>query len=143
MRQTLRGAWRRGQASRALLYPCGVEALLSLHDRFASVLVLYLAASGLWGLLLGIRGVGPTAGYRGALVIAEAVVVLQGALGVGVLLGGRPVDPIHLLYGAALVVALPLAWTLVRDRQPRGQSVALGLAALFAAGLALRGMATA
>lgn len=120
-----------------------MEALLSLHDRFGVAIVLYLVAAGLWGLLLGVRGVAPTAGYRGALIIAEGVIVLQGLLGVGVYVGGRPAEPMHLLYGAALVVALPLAWTIVRDRQPRGQSVALGLAALFAAGLALRGMATA
>ena len=43
----------------------------------------------------------------------------------------------------ALAVAMPLAATLVRDRTPRGQSVALGLAALFTAGLAIRGITTA
>jgi hypothetical protein len=50
---------------------------------------------------------------------------------------------VHILYGLALVVAMPLAATLVRDRTPRGQSVALGLAALFTAGLAIRGITTA
>jgi hypothetical protein len=50
---------------------------------------------------------------------------------------------VHVLDGLALVVAMPLAATLVRDRTHRGQSIALGLAALFAAGLAIRGMTTA
>lgn len=120
-----------------------MELLVTLHDRSAVTLVLYLAALGVWGLLLGVRGSGPTAGYRGGLVIGETVAIVQGVLGVALFAGGRPADAIHMLYGAALVLALPLAWTLVRDRQPRGQSIALGIAALFAAGLALRGMATA
>jgi hypothetical protein len=47
------------------------------------------------------------------------------------------------LYGFALALAMPLAASLVRDRTPRGQSVALGLAALFTAGLAIRGIITA
>ena len=46
--------------------------------------------------------------------------------------------------GAARVaLAMPLAASLVRDRAPRGQSVALGFAALFTAGLAIRGIITA
>jgi hypothetical protein len=39
-------------------------------------------------------------------------------------------------------VAMPLAGTLIRDRTPRGQSIALGIAALFTAGLAIRGITT-
>ena len=38
---------------------------------------------------------------------------------------------------------MPLAASLVRDRAARGQAVALGFAALFAAGLAVRGITTA
>ena len=45
--------------------------------------------------------------------------------------------------GFAVALAMPLAASLVRDRAPRGQSVALGLAALFTAGLAIRGIITA
>ena len=93
-----------------------------LHATLANTIVLYLALVGLWGLWLGIRALGPTASFRGALVIAELAAVAQGVVG--------------------LVLALPLAATLVRDRAPRGQSVALGIAALFTAGLAIRGITT-
>ena len=58
------------------------------------------------------------------------------------LFSGAPREALHILYGLAVVVAMPLAATLVRDRTPRGQSVALGLAALFTAGLAIRGITT-
>lgn len=121
-----------------------MEIVLSLHTRLAIALVLYYTAVGLWGILLGLRDIGPTPGYRGAIVIAEVAAIAQGLAGLVTLLFVRPPDSmIHVLYGVALALAMPLAVTLVRDRTARGQSVALGLAALFAAGLAVRGITTA
>lgn len=113
----------------------------ALHATLANTIVLYLALVGIWGLWLGVRAQGPTASFRGALVIAELAAVAQGLIGL-VLALSRPLHGIHALYGVALVLALPLAATLVRDRAPRGQSVALGIAALFTAGLAIRGITT-
>lgn len=115
--------------------------IAQLHVVLANAVVLYLVLLGFWGLLLGLRGSGPTPGYRSALVIAVLAALLQGAAGLLLILD-RPLDPIHALYGLALVLALPLAATMVSGSAPRGQSVALGIAALFAAGLALRGIAT-
>jgi hypothetical protein len=121
-----------------------VDVVLSLHGRAATALVLYYTAVGLWGLILGVRNVGPTAGFRGAVAIAVVASVVQGALGFLVLVFLRPPsDSLHVLYGFALALAMPLAATLVRDRAPRGQSLALGFAALFTAGLAVRGIITA
>ena len=121
-----------------------MDVLLSLHGRAATALVLYYTAVGLWGLFLGIRNSGPTPGFRGAVAIAVIASIVQGALGFLVfVLGNPPRDSLHILYGFALALAMPLAASLVRDRAPRGQSVALGLAALFTAGLAIRGIITA
>jgi hypothetical protein len=120
-----------------------LDIVLSLHGRLATVLVLYYTLVGMWGLFLGIRKSGPTPGYRGAIVIAIAASVAQGLIGILVFAFLRaPREPLHVLYGFALVLAMPLAATVVRDRQPRGQSVALGFAALFTAGLAIRGITT-
>jgi hypothetical protein len=120
-----------------------LDALLSLHGQLATVLVLYYVAVGLWGLALGIRNSAPSANFRGAVVIATIASVAQGVLGASVFLFLRgPRDALHVLYGFALVLAMPLAWSIVHDRQPRGQSVALGFAALFTAGLAIRGITT-
>ena len=120
-----------------------MDIVLALHGRLATVLVLYYVLVGLWGVWLGIRNSGPTPGYRGAIVIATGAAVLQGVIGVLVFAFVRPPrESLHVLYGFALVLAMPLAATLMRDRQPRGQSVALGLAALFTAGLAIRGITT-
>jgi hypothetical protein len=121
-----------------------VDVVLSLHGRAATALVLYYTAVGLWGLFLGVRNSGPTPGFRGAIAIAVIASVVQGALGFLVLVFMRPPsDLLHVLYGFALALAMPLAATLVRDRTQRGQSVALGFAALFTAGLAIRGIITA
>ena len=118
--------------------------MLSLHGRLATVLVLYYSAVGVWGLALGVRNSGPTPGFRGAIVIAEIAAIAQGLFGVLVFLFLRaPSESLHILYGFALALAMPLAASLVRDRTARGQSVALGFAALFTAGLAIRGITTA
>lgn len=122
----------------------GVDIVLSLHGRAGTALILYYSAVGLWGLFLGIRNSGPTPGFRGAIAVAVIASIVQGALGLLVFAFLRPPpDALHVLYGFALSLAMPLAASLVRDRQPRGQSVALGFAALFAAGLAVRGIITA
>jgi hypothetical protein len=121
-----------------------VDVLVSLHGRAATALVLYYAAVGLWGLFLGVRNSGPTPGFRGAIAIGVVASVAQGALGaLGFVFVRPPHDLLHVLYGFALALAMPLAASVVRDRAPRGQSVALGFAALFTAGLAIRGIITA
>jgi len=119
-----------------------VDAVLSLHGRTATALVLYYTAVGLWGLFLGFRNSGPTPGFRGAIAIAVIASIVQGLLGALVAFSQPPRDLLHVLYGVAVVLAMPFAASLLRDRAPRGQSVALGFAALFTAGLAIRGIIT-
>jgi hypothetical protein len=121
-----------------------MDAVLSLHRQVAWALVYYYAAVGFWGLYLGVRSAEPSPAFRGAIVIAVVASILQGALGLLVLVfSGPPRELLHILYGFAVVLAMPLAASLVRDRAPRGQSIALGFAALFTAGLAIRGIITA
>lgn len=121
---------------------CALMDALSVHAQLATALILYLAAVGVWGIALGVGGSGPTPSYRGSLVIAEVAVVLQGLLGAAAWVSTGPSDAIHVLYGLALVVTLPLVATIVRQGSPRRTSLSLGLASLFAAGLAIRGITT-
>jgi hypothetical protein len=116
---------------------------LDLHTRLATALVLYLAALGIWGILLGIAARGPTPSFRGALVIAEVAIAGQGLLGILAWPSSGPPGWQHILYGAALLLAIPLAATFVRQGSPRRTALTLGLASLFAMGLAIRGMTTA
>lgn len=106
-------------------------------------MVLYLVAMGIWGIALGLRASGPTPSYFGALAIAEGMTLVQGLAGIPILLSRSPANSLHLLYGVALAVALPMAATLVRGRPPRATAFAFGFMALFAAGLAIRGITTA
>ncbi|MEP7003840.1 MAG: hypothetical protein ABI888_04805 [Chloroflexota bacterium] len=119
-----------------------MDIVLSLHGRIAFAIVLYLSAVGVWGLFLGTRGLGPTPNFIGALVIAEIAAIIQGLLGIAVLFTRGPSNPLHSLYGFALALALPLAATIVRKRERRMASFTYALVALFAAGLAIRGMTT-
>jgi hypothetical protein len=121
-----------------------MDAVLALHGRFATVLVLYFGAVGVWGVANGLRGRGPTPGYRGALAIAEVAAIVQGVFGaLAFLFVHQPSETLHVLYGFALAAALPLAVSFVRDRAPGSRSLWIGITALFAAGLAIRGITTA
>ena len=121
-----------------------MDFVFSVHGRVAYALVAYYTLVGVWAIAAGIRDRGPDKNLRGAIAVATIAAVVQGVLGLLVLVfRGGPRDTVHILYGLALAVAMPLAATLIRDRTPRGQSIALGLAALFTAGLAIRGITTA
>jgi hypothetical protein len=113
-----------------------------LHAGLGRAVVLYLTVVGLWGIGLAATDHGPSASFRGALVIAEITVVVQGILGLLSWVSSSAPDAIHVLYGAALVLTLPLVASTIRDASPRRASLALGLAAFFAAGLAVRGITT-
>lgn len=115
---------------------------LPIHAQLATALTLFLTALGVWGIALGIGGSGPTPSYRGALVVAEIAIVGQGLLGALAWATAAPGDAVHVLYGLALVVTIPLVATVVREGSPRRTALSLGLACLFAAGLAIRGVTT-
>lgn len=116
---------------------------LDLHARLATALVLYLAALGVWGIVLGVTGSGPTASYRGAIVIVEVAIVAQGLLGAVAWPARGPAEAVHVLYGVALAVTLPLVAGVVREGSPRRTALSLGVGSFFAAGLAIRGITTA
>lgn len=116
--------------------------MVDVHTRIAYALVLYLTAVGVWGIVLGFRS-GPTPSFRGALVVGEVAIVAQGTLGILAAAARGLPGWQHLLYGAALVLAIPLAASMVRRGSPRRTALTLGLTALFAAGLAIRGITTA
>ena len=116
--------------------------MVELHQRAAVSLVLYYAAVGLWGLFLWRRKSPITPGYRGALVIGVALGVVQALLGVFLLLQGqRPEDNLHFLYGASVILTLPLVMSYIVDKNV-SRPLVFGLASLFMAGLAIRAITT-
>jgi len=116
--------------------------VVELHQTVARALVLYFAIVGVWGLFLAWRKAGLSPAYRGALVIGVALGVVQALLGVGLVLGGlRPADNLHFLYGASVILTLPLVMSYIVDKKI-SRPLAFGLASLFMAGLAIRAITT-
>jgi hypothetical protein len=116
--------------------------VLGLHQLIAQALVLYYALVGLWGVILGIRKAEMNSAYRGALTIGVVMAVAQAALGVSLLLSGRqPASDLHYLYGATVVLTLPLVASYIADKKV-SRALAFGLASLFMAGLAIRAVTT-
>lgn len=105
-------------------------------------MVLFYGVLGLWGLFLGVRGMPVSGSYRGALILAQGLAVVQLIAGVALLfLGPPPRQDAHYLYGISAVLTLPLVHVFLAERIP--PPLAYGLGTLFMFGLAIRGIVTA
>lgn len=117
--------------------------LVSFHEAWARVVLIYLLLVALFGLLLFFRRSEPTGQYFGSLVIAQGVVTIQALLGVLLLLQGhRPGNNLHFLYGLVAFLTLPSAYLYTRGASVRGSSLILGLACLFLFGISIRAIST-
>lgn len=117
--------------------------IVSAHQGFFTVVVIYAALIGLWGLFLYVRGSNPSSGYIGAIVIMEGIAIVQGLIGLAVVISGhRPHDPLHYVYGVVAVVVLPAAYFFSDNASERKDSLIFGLAGLLLVGIAIRAAAT-
>ncbi|HEX8918839.1 MAG TPA: hypothetical protein VF898_10060 [Chloroflexota bacterium] len=115
----------------------------TFHSNWALVVVIYSVFMAVWGFFLYVRGSQPTGGYLGALAIDFGVIVIQGLVGVALVIGGhRPHDNLHFLYGFVSLLTLPAAYSYSEKGTTRRDSLVFGLAALLLVGLAIRGMMT-
>lgn len=120
-----------------------LDALVAIHDRLATTMLLFMAVLGTWGVLSYARGGTLSGNIAGTFLIGQGLVAVQVLAGVALYVGGyRPTNSIHLLYGVTAILVLPFAWSYLRDRNPRQALMIYSLLALFIAGLATRGMAT-
>jgi CDP-diglyceride synthetase len=114
-----------------------------MHDRMATTVLLFMGAVGLWGLLSFARGQSLSGSLAGTLAIGQVLIVIQGLLGAILYLDGfRPATSVHVLYGLTAVLVMPFLWSYAKERHPRQSLLFYSLAALFIAGLAIRGMTT-
>jgi heme A synthase len=114
----------------------------TLHVLIARAMVLYYLLLGLWGLFLAVRRGEFDSAYRGALLIGLGLGIVQVLAGlVLVVLGTRPRDDLHYLYGLSVIVTLPLVHQYLARRR-LSAPLAYGLASLFMMGLSLRGITT-
>jgi 4-hydroxybenzoate polyprenyltransferase len=109
----------------------------------ATTVMLFMAAVGLWGILSFARGQVLNGSIAGALVIGQLLVMLQALLGAALYLDGfRASTVVHYLYGITAVLVTPFVWSYVKERHPRQALFFYSIAALFIAGLAIRGITT-
>ena len=97
-----------------------------------------------WGLFNFLRRKPPDGNYNGALVIAVALFLIQGVIGVVlVVMGLMPSrGGIHFLYGVPITITIPGIYAFTRGSDTTHESLLYGLGMLFIWGLAGRAVET-
>lgn len=121
-----------------------MSTLITLHDGLSRTILFFLVICALWGFWRALRGEGVRGDFWGALVILEGVILLQGLLGlVMVLMRLRPArGGLHFLYGIVLALALPLVYAYTRGRDGRREQWLYSIVLTIMVGLALRAIIT-
>jgi hypothetical protein len=119
--------------------------LLVVHDRLSLAAAMFAFAMGAWAAISALRGRGVDSGYMGAILVGEALLVVQALVGAALMLGqgARPDRSVHLLYGVTAVLVWPFVLTLTRGEGSRRESVFLSATSFFLWGLIMRAVDTA
>ena len=125
------------------------EFLVNLH--FYNVILVLAAGTiaGIWGLILFFQKKPMNRPWRISLIIVAIVGALQALLGISlVLLGDRPgtgtgLYYLHYVYGAIVVLAIPVALTYATSgKNPRRDVLIYSIAALIIVAAGLRALTT-
>jgi len=123
-------------------------ALTQLHAGLANTATLFIAAIGVWALVLRFTSRPLPPAWYGAAVVGEVVIVLQALIG-GVLylqgLGAALPRPfMHILYGAVAIVTLPAAYGYFGSiEDEKTKAIAMALVCFFLWGILLRATSVA
>jgi hypothetical protein len=119
-------------------------SLALVHDFLANSVLIYTIILCLWGFWRVIRKQILNGSYRGALVIAEILILTQGALGGFLWLSSlRPErGGMHVLYGVVGVLGIPAVYLFTKGRGGRLEMILYAAVMLFNSGIFLRAMAT-
>ena len=119
------------------------ETLGSLHGFAARALVAYAVALAIWGTYKYIRNQELGGGFRASYLIMAGLTALQGLLGLATfLLGARPIELLHVVYGIFAVIFLPGAYLYAQSGPRRRETVILAGAAWIVSIAYLRGIST-
>lgn len=120
-----------------------MDTLIFIHGRIALTTILFALAMGLWAAWRWFRKQGVDSNYWGALIIGEILALAQGVIGVLMLiLGGRPADLLHFLYGVLVALGWPAVYVYTNARATRSEAAIYALVSLFIFGLGLRAIMT-
>lgn len=99
--------------------------IVSLHHRLGEAVQLLGVVGALWAALCVVRRT-PSPGLRVYVLLSEAVIGVQAALGIGLAIAGhRPVDSLHFLYGPLVLLSLPVALLIGSRTDERSEHLAL------------------
>jgi heme A synthase len=116
--------------------------LVTVHQRLGYALLAVLVV-GLVLALLAVRDVRRLPTVRAYLWLAVAALVLQGIVGISLLLvGERPAQGLHVMYGPLALVSLPLTVLFARGWAPRREAWTFAAGFLVALLLAIRALMT-
>jgi hypothetical protein len=116
----------------------------SLHGFAARVLLAYAVLLGIWGAYGYFRHAALSGGFRASYLIMAGLTAIQGLLGLAAfVLGSRPTDLLHIVYGVFAVIFLPGAYLYAQGGSRRREAVILAGAAWIVSIAYLRGIATA
>lgn len=117
----------------------------AIHENLANTAALYIGALAIWGLWRYLRKQGVDSSYFGALVIAEVLFVLQGALGTYIWASGLGAPArgwFHVLYGMVCVLVAPGIYLFTKGDDQRRTMLIYALGCIFLVGIVFRSMAT-
>lgn len=115
----------------------------SLHGYAARVLLIYAVLLGIWGAYRYFRNQELSGGFRASFLIMAGLTAIQGLIGLATfLLGARPTDLLHIVYGIFAVIFLPGAYLYGQGGTRRREAVILAGAAWVVSIAYLRGIAT-
>ena len=115
----------------------------SLHGFAARVLLVYAVALGIWGAYGYFRKHQIDGGFRASYLIMAGLTALQGLAGFATfLMGTRPPELLHIVYGIFAVIFLPGAYLYAQGGSRRREAVIMAGAAWIVSIAYLRGIAT-
>jgi len=118
--------------------------LTLIHARFATSVSLYFLAMMLWSFWRYFKQEDFSSNFRGALVISEIIVLLQGVLGLLLWMSNlRPErGAIHILYGIVAASGLPFIYSITKGRENRYEMLLYAVMYLGLVGIVMRSVAT-
>ena len=118
--------------------------LIILHSRLANTVLLYTLIMAVWGFWRFFRKQGVDSSYWGAVVIAEVLILVQGALGVVMRFSG--IIPargwMHIIYGVVGAIGIPAVYFYTKGQDENKEMFVYAAIFLFLIGIVARAVAT-
>lgn len=124
-------------------------AVVNLHNAMVPLILVAGGITLIWGVVALVplasaaRGGAVMRGFRVMLTVTAVLGLIQAVLGgLLVLQGARPHDPLHFVYGAIVLLAIPVAYIYSDQAQVRRDIIIMTIAAVAVIGAAIRALMT-